>query len=160
MSKLKRRNSIFLNEKGVTILLEQIFIILFGVLLLVMIITVFTALRDKSVNFVAGSQFESIGSYVHNGIIIADQDMRYSDTGKVFLDLPDKIGDTPYRISISNRIINVTDLNGAVNASIPIFNINATLAGNVSSGSGGRFFLIFNRTANTITLAAEERVIF
>ncbi len=147
------------NKKGISPMIEQVFVILFGLFLLIMIILVFTNLRTKSFEYVATSQFASVASYVHNGIVIAQQDMRVSDSGRVYLDLPDKIGDKPYRILIQNRTINITDIDGVLNASITLFNINATVVGNVSSGSGGRIFLFYNRSANNITLKAEERVI-
>ena len=153
-----RKVKILKNEKGVTIVLEQIFILLFGILLLVMIITVFTALRGNAANFVAGSQFKTIASYVHNGVLIAVSEMDRSDSGKIFLDLPDKVGDTPYRVLIQNNGINVTDLSGVLNASVNIFSVNATVSGNVSSGAA-RYFLSYNRSARTIILQAEERVI-
>lgn len=147
------------NKKAASVLIEQIFVLMFGILILIMIITVFTTLRTKSFDFVAASQFGSIASYVHNGVIIAEQSMRVSDTGKVFLDLPDRVVDRAYRIEIKNNAINVTDLAGAINASKTLFNITASVSGNVSSGGGGRIFLFYNRTANSITLRAEERVI-
>ncbi|HIK00057.1 TPA: hypothetical protein H1016_00775 [archaeon] len=157
MKNIKSR--FFKNKKAASILIEQIFVLMFGILILVMVITVFTTLRAKSFDFVASSQFGSVASYVHNGVIIAEQNMRVANTGKVFLDLPDKVGDKPYRIEIKNNFINVTDLGGALNTSVALFNINATVSGNASSGGGGRIFLFYNRTANSITLQAEERVI-
>ena len=157
MRKIKQH--VFKNKKAASILIEQIFVLLFGILLSVMVITVFTSLRTKSFDFVATSQFGSIANYVHNGIIIAGEDMHISDTGKIFLDLPDKVGDKPYRIEIRDNIINVTDTAGALNASVTIFNINSTISGNASSGGGGRIFIFYNRTANAITLSSEERVI-
>lgn len=147
------------NEKGAAVLLEQIFVVLFGILLLIMVVTVFTNLRTKSFDFVTGAQFSNIAGYVHNGAIIASQNMQISDSGKVFLDLPDKVGDRPYKVLISNNTINVTDLNGDISSSVQIFNVNSTISGNVSSGGGGRIFISYNKTANNITLESEERII-
>ena len=147
------------NKKGQGAMIEQLFVVLFGVFLLVMVVAVFTNLRGKSFEFIGSSQLERVANYVHDGIIIADQNMRVSDTGKIFLDLPDRVGDTSYKIQIINNTINVTDLAGSINASVGVFNINATVAGNISSGGGGRIFLSYNKSSKTITLEAEERIL-
>ncbi len=146
------------NKKGASVLIEQIFIVLFGIILLVLIVVVFSTVREKSIDSVSQTQYEGIANQVLSGIAIANKDMQISEIGRVFLDLPDRVGGEPYRISIVNgQTINVTDLGNVKNATVAIFNFNSSVSGNVSSGS--RIFLEYNKSANSISLTTEERVI-
>lgn len=148
------------HNKGASVILENVFIILFGILLLVLTVVVFTSVRDSSVDFISKAQYENVANYVLSGITIASRNMRISDYGRIFLELPDNIGGATYRISIfNNTTINVTDAQNVKSAFVQIFNVNATILGNTTTTGGGRVFLEYNRTAGTIILKAEERVI-
>lgn len=148
------------NTKGASLILEQVFIMLFGVFILILVVLIFASVRDHSIGYITEQQYKGVATYVLSGVIIANENMRIGNSsGRIFLDLPDKIGGETYLVSITGNNINVTDLGRVKNASVQIFSINATVVGNISSGSGGRIFLAYNKTQNLINLASEEKVI-
>ncbi|HIJ98300.1 TPA: hypothetical protein H1009_04410, partial [archaeon] len=65
------------NKKGASVILEQVFIVVFGVMILVLVVFVFATVRDKSTDFIAENQYELVANTVHSGIILAAQNMRF-----------------------------------------------------------------------------------
>ena len=154
------------NKKGASVILEQVFIVVFGVMILVLVVFVFATVRDKSTDFIAENQYELVANTVHSGIVLAAQNMRFFDNGRILLDIPDKIAGDSYKITIANNTtINVTDTRGIKSAAVQFFNVNATVLGNPANNTtstftgGGRIFIEYDRPSNTITIMAEERVI-
>ena len=45
--------SFFNNKKGASVILEQVFVVVFGIMILVLVVLVFTTFRDKSIDFIA-----------------------------------------------------------------------------------------------------------
>ncbi len=154
------------NKKAASVILEQVFIVVFGVMILVLVVLVFTTVRDESADFIAENQYELVANSIHSGIALAAKNMKFSDNGRIVLDIPDKIAGASYKISIvNNTTINVTDTQGVKGASVPLFNMNATVRGNPANNTtstftgGGRIFIEYDRNSSTITIRPEERVI-
>ena len=158
--------SFFNNKKGASVILEQVFVVVFGIMILVLVVLVFTTFRDKSIDFIAENQYGLVANSVHSGIVLAAKNMKFSDNGRIVLDIPGKIAGASYKIIVSNNTtINVTDTQGVKSASVQFFNVNATVRGHFANNTtatfsgGGRIFIEYDRPTNTITIRAEERVI-
>ncbi|HIJ97955.1 TPA: hypothetical protein H1009_02590 [archaeon] len=148
------------NTKAASVILEQVFIALFGIILLVLVVVAFTSVRDKAIDHISGDQYATVANTVHSGLLLASRNMKISETGVVFLDIPDRIGGSSYRILVyNNASIMVQSISRSKNSSVQFFNVNANVFGNETATGGGRVYWEYNRSARSITLKAEERVI-
>lgn len=145
------------NKKGVHILLEQVFIVAFGIIIFVMVVLVFANLKTSSTEFIVETQYKNVATYVQNAVIQADENMKFSDSGRIILDIPSRIGDQSYEVYLNDTAVLVVSSVGITNRTIDAYKTGATMSGNISSTGGGRFFITYNRTANTIILEAEEK---
>jgi hypothetical protein len=139
------------NRKGTHIVIEQVFLALMGIVIIVLVFSVFQGLRENTGDFVAEQQFESVATYVHNAVIKAYETGRYSDFVKIRMELPAEIAEHPYTINLSNSNITVEALDDAtLTQSLQIYNINANLNGKAYS-EWSRYYLFYNTTANQMT---------
>ena len=146
------------NRKGASVFVEQIFIILFGVVLFIMVITSFALVRDKALDFMAEAQFKSIGTYVQNAVVQAATGTEFSEYGRIVLSLPPTVAQRSYKVYLNNTTIQVIVPDGTLNSTINMYKVDLTLSGNISSTAGGRHFVTYNRTAKTIVLETETKV--
>jgi len=141
------------SRRGSTIVLEQIFITIFSVMMLVMVLTTFANLRSDVLEFTAENQFSNVANYVHTSIVQAFVGTQTSSYGKVPITLPSKIGSYSYGVYLNNTSVRVSTYHGDISRSVPIANIDQvmTISGNVSSGDG-HYVMEFNTSSNKIVL--------
>ncbi len=146
----------FKNNKGEALIIEQVFVLLFGVLILVTVITVFANVRDDAYEFVGEEQMGVVGNYVHTALIKAQRSMEVSSYGKIRLDIPAQAGGDTYYVYLNNTSIKVAESAGYLNYTVDIANIDKNLFGNISSSAGGKKYIIYNSSAGSVQLKTES----
>ena len=139
------------NRKGTHIVVEQVFLALMGVIIVVIVFSVFQGLKENTSEHVAEEQFLSVATYVQSAIIQAYETGNYANSVRVQMELPAEIAEHPYTITLSNKLITVEATDDAsLTQSLQIYNINAYLNGKAYSESG-RYYLFYNKTAGEMT---------
>lgn len=146
------------NRKGSHIVIEQVFLALMGVIIIMIVFSVFQDLRENTGEFVAEEQFKSVATYTHSAVIQAFESCRYSDFVKIQMELPTEIAEYPYTITLSNSNVTVEAIyDSSLTQSLQLYNINANLYGTAYSESG-RYYLTCNSTVGIpqITFQVED----
>lgn len=143
------------NRRAAIQILEQTFVVIFGVVMLILVILVFSNVAKSVSNYVAEAQFKNIANYVHNGIIQVYINGRFVDNYTVYLDIPPSISSHTYTVIIEEGYVKVRDTMSSINNSVLIYKLNVTINGNISSTSGGIPYLFYNTSDTSITLKSE-----
>lgn len=143
------------NDKAISLIIEQVFIILFGIMIFVTVITVFSDVRSDTYDFVSEEQMGVVGNYVHSSVVTAKQAMEFSDYGKMLIEIPSETAGTPYYVYLNNSSIKVVETKGYLNYTVNISNSGSNLFGNISSTSGGKHYVVYNKSDNSIKLKTE-----
>tara|TARA_Y100000310_G_scaffold333252_1_gene410426 strand:- start:1665 stop:2072 length:408 start_codon:yes stop_codon:yes gene_type:complete len=133
----------------------QVFIMVFGVLLLVTILVAFSDLKDDTVEYSANPQFEAVGQHVHAIIISAVEHMNTADSGYIPVVIPRQIAGKSYILRVNSTHIRVEDFDQVMNQTILLSQGNVTITGNISSDDSGKARAFFNTSARTITFTVQ-----
>jgi hypothetical protein len=135
------------NSRGSMLIMEQIFIIIFGIIIFVSVVGVIGSFRRGVSSSVAGSSFEEIGGMVHSAVVDAYLLRNFSTSGRILLELPQKIGNDNYMVYLYQNNITVSSLdNVTLQRTVNIYNIETNLLGNISSTAGGKSYVSYNTT--------------
>ncbi|MFH1424955.1 MAG: hypothetical protein ABIG20_04785 [archaeon] len=140
------------NRKGAAMVVEQAFIAVFGIVILITVMIVFSNLRIDFSKHVAEAQFDEVGAVTHNAVLQAYENGKYANSAKVVVRLPGKLGGMPYTVSLTNDNITVQNIYGDVNRTLGVMNITANLSGNCSSTGSGPCVVEYNSSSGNITL--------
>ena len=138
------------NSKGVSAIMEQVFIMAFGVLVLITVVVTFSQLKDDSIEYSSGEQFEAVAQQVHSTIVLASQSMSTAGDGYLNVPIPEKVAGDHYIVRVNSTHIRVENFERTVNSTVLLSGINATISGNLSSDDSGKLRVYFNTTDNVI----------
>ena len=138
------------NTKGVSAILEQVFILLFGVLILITVVVTFSQLKDDTVEYSAAPQFETVAQQVQAAIAVAQRQMSITDFGYVGFSIPAKIAGADYAVRINNTHIRVENFQNTINKSINLANMGVSISGSISSNDAGKLRAFFNASDRSI----------
>ena len=136
------------NKRGFAVIIEQVFITLFSVLMLLMIILVFSNLKDNVLEFTQRVHFREVGGMLHNAVATAFANLEYSDSGRIELKLPHYIGGDFYIMNLTNDEIFIQDRGNTVNCTEDLLAINATLSGRLSSTGGVKHYVSWSQNSS------------
>ena len=131
------------NRKGAHVIIEQVFLIIMGVVILVMVINIFYGIRTSTTDYIAGEQLRSISVYVGSAVIQAYNNGQYADESKIYLELPDYAGSYAYEVYFSDTSVVASARNVNLSQSLKLNNIVANLKGRISPG-GGRPYVLYD----------------
>ncbi|MDP7282684.1 MAG: hypothetical protein QF475_03555 [Candidatus Undinarchaeales archaeon] len=139
------------NCKGSATVMEQVFIMVFGVLILITVVVTFSQLRQDTVEYAATPQFEAVAQQIHAVIATAQENMRTADFGYISFTIPHEIAGENYVVRFNTTHIRVEDFAGNLNQSVMLTQSNITVLGNISSQSTGKSRAYFNSTDRSVT---------
>jgi hypothetical protein len=144
------------NRKGAHVIIEQVFLVIMGVAILVMVMNIFYGIRTSTTDFIAGEQLHSISVYTGSAAIQVYTNGQYADYGKIYLELPDRAGTYGYEVyfnSTSKHVV-ASARDADLSQSLKLNNITANLVGRISSG-GGRPYVSYDAINDEIELGVE-----
>lgn len=138
------------NSKGASTVMEQVLILLFGVLVLITVVVTFSQLKDDSVSYSAGPQFQAVAQQVNAVLASAQEHMQLAGYGYIGFEIPPKIAGKSYIVVINSTHIRVEDFQQEINRTALLVSGNITITGNISSENSGKGRVYFNATSRTI----------
>jgi len=138
------------NTKGVSAIMEQVFIMVFGVVMLIAVVVTFSQLKDDTIEYSAVPQYEAVAQHIHSVIVSAQAHMKIADHGQLSFTIPGKIAGESYIVRVNNTSVMVENFEKTVNQTVALSNVNATVSGNISSGDTGKLRVYFNTADRAI----------
>jgi len=139
------------NKKGASAVLGQVFIMIFGVLILITVVVAFSQLKDDTVEYSAESQYRAVAHQVNAMITSAQEHMNTADSGYLGFTIPEKIAGENYLVRFNTTHILVENFPNSMNQSVLLSQQNITVSGNISSDDVGKVRVYFNTTARNVT---------
>jgi hypothetical protein len=131
--------------------MEQVFILMFGVLLLITVVVTFSDLKDDTVEYSAIPQYEAVAQHMHAVVISAQEQMQLAESGYIGFTIPREIAGKNYIMRFNNTHIRVEDFQQEINQTVLLAQSNITVSGNVSSSDSGKARAYFNTTERSVT---------
>jgi len=138
------------NSKGVSAIMEQVFIMVFGVLILITVVLTFSQLKKDTVEYSAVPQYEAVAQHVHAVVISAQEHMNWAGNGYLGFTIPEKIAGENYIVRVNNTHIRVENFPRTINQTILMAQANITIYGNISSDNAGKIRAYFNASDRAI----------
>jgi len=139
------------NSKGVSAIMEQVFVMVFGVLILITIVVTFSQLKTDTVEYSASVQYEAVAQHVHSVVVSAQSHMKLADSGYIGFTIPEKIAGDNYIVRVNSTHLRVENFPQSMNQTIALSEVNATVSGDISSDDTGKLRAYFNTTGQSIT---------
>jgi len=139
------------NTKGTSTILEQVLVMLFGVMILITVIVTFSQVKTDTVEYSAVPQFGAVAQHVHAVVASAAIHMQHADTGNLGIVIPRKIAGQDYIVRVNSTHVKVENFEKSINTTVPLVQANVTVSGTISSGDSGKARAFFNATSKSIT---------
>jgi hypothetical protein len=137
--------------KGVSMIIEYTILFMFGIIILISCLSVFTSYETYFNSVSVNDQLTAIGEFVGSNVIKLAETSSGEDSS-VTVKIPKRVGSEGYTIRLSAQGLNVTSEITKVSKPSTLYGLNQTFAfsGNVSSGAGS---VIIYKTGNQIMIS-------
>jgi hypothetical protein len=137
--------------KGVSMIIEYTILFMFGIIILISSLSVFTSYETYFNSVSVNDQLIAIGEYVGSNVIKLAETGSGEDSS-VTVKIPKRIGSENYVIELSAQGLNMTSEITRVSKQSTLYGLNQTFtfSGRVSSGAGS---VIIYKTGNQIMIS-------
>lgn len=117
-----------MDQKGQHLTLEQMFFFTIGIIILISVFFSYSAIRNRIGDMALDDQIGEIGQTVLSGIHKVGKELEYNDYYETVIDIPQKLGDDNYIVSLANNQLEVRTIDGTESAVLSLESLNETYA--------------------------------